>query len=389
MKKINVLHIIGGLNVGGAEKSLYLLLKHINRDQFNPVVVTMFSDVKNDFFYQDFTDLKIPIYSLNLKSWRDIKTFRQFRQIIKKHKIDISHSHYGLLEFYGPLFSKLAGVKKCIYTKHNIRQKTGLIFKIQRIVLNRLLVSKICSISDSVTDYIIKNEFPSRKKISLVYNPINIPDTTNIDKNILKNRFNVPADKFIIGNTNRYDSSKGFDIFYSVIRTLLKNGQSIHALVMGSGDNRRIQEELVEKYGVADFVTIVPFQKDMDKIYPMLDCFVITSKHTEGFGMAMVEALAWGIPVVGLNIGCIPEIIQNNKTGLVPFPLKKQLKLENNQEKPAAQYLANAISSLIHDHKKYFQLSKNAVEFAKQFDTKIFTEKIEDIYLELARKQIP
>lgn len=388
MKKINVLHIIGGLNVGGAEKSLYLLLKHINRKQFNPVVVTMFSNAKNDFFYQDFAELKIPAYSLNLKSWRDIKTFRQLRQIIKKHKIDLSHSHYGLLEFYGPLFSKLAGVKKCIYTKHNIRQKTGLIFKIQRIVLNKLLVSKILSISDSVTDYLTKNEFSNRSKITLVYNPINIPDADNIDKNILKKQFNIPADKFIIGNTNRYDSCKGFDIYYSVIRILLKNGQAVHALVMGSGDNRRIQEELIEKYDLADFVTIIPFQKDMDKIYPMLDCFVITSKHTEGFGMAMAEALAWGIPVVGLNIGCIPEIILNNKTGLVPFPLKKQLKLESNQEKPAARYLANAISSLIHDHEKYSQLSKNAVEFAKQFDTKIFTEKIENIYFELAQKQI-
>ncbi len=388
MKKINVLHIIGGLNVGGAEKSLYLLLKHINRKQFNPVVVTMFSDAKKDFFYQDFVELKIPVYSLNLKSWRDIETFRQFRQIIKKHRIDISHSHYGLLEFYGTLFSKLAGVKKCIYTKHNIRQKTGLVFKIQRIVLNKLLVSKICSISDSVSDYITKYEFASRNKIALVYNPINIPDVNNIDKNILKNRFNIPSDRFIIGNTNRYDLCKGFDIFYSVVRTLLKNGQSIYALVMGSGDDKRIQEKLIEKYDLSDFVTIIPFQKNMDKIYPILDYFVITSKHTEGFGMAMVEALAWGIPVVGLNIGCIPEIIRNNKTGLVPFPLEKQLKLESNQEIPAAKYLANAISSLIRDHKKYSQLSKNAVEFAKQFDTKIFTKKIENIYLELAQKKI-
>jgi glycosyltransferase involved in cell wall biosynthesis len=389
MKIINVLHIIGGLNVGGAEKSLYLLLKHINKEQFSPVVVTMFSDTKNDFFYQDFVKLKIPVYSLKLKSWRDIKTFRQFRQIIKKHRIDISHSHYGLLEFYGPLFSKLAGVKKCIYTKHNIRQKTGLVFQIQRIVLNKLLVSKILSISDSVTDYITENEFAGRNKIALIYNPINIPDVNKIDKSILKKQFNIPSDRFIIGNTNRYDSWKGFDIFYSVISTLFKNGQNIHALVMGSGDNRRIQEELIEKYGLADSVTIIPFQKDMDKIYPMLDCFVITSKHTEGFGMAMVEALAWGIPVVGLNIGCIPEIILNNKTGLVPFPLKKQLRLEINQEKPAAQYLANAILSLIHDEKTHSQLGKNARLFAKQFDAKIFTEKIENIYLELTRKQIP
>ena len=76
MKQINVLHIIGSLQLGGAEKSLLLLLQNIDRAKFNPVVVTMYSDGLNDFFSDDFRKLNIPLYHLHLKSWRDIETFR-------------------------------------------------------------------------------------------------------------------------------------------------------------------------------------------------------------------------------------------------------------------------------------------------------------------------
>jgi hypothetical protein len=80
MKKINVLHIIGSLQVGGAEKSLLLLLNNIDRQRFNPVVVPCIRTLVNDFFYEDFRKLNLRSYHLHLRSWRDVATFRQLRK---------------------------------------------------------------------------------------------------------------------------------------------------------------------------------------------------------------------------------------------------------------------------------------------------------------------
>jgi len=382
MRKISILHIIGGLNVGGAEKSLLLLLKNIDRNQFNPIIITMFSDVKNDFFYNDFRNLGIPVYSLHLKSWRDYKTFLQFKNIVQKHKIDISHSHYGLLEFYGPLFSRLAGIKKCVYTKHNLRQKTGYLYKIQRIILNKILISRICSISKTVTRFLITNEYADNSKITLIYNPIDIPKSKGSEKSALKREFNIPENRFIIGNTNRYDPVKGFELFYRVIKELCDRKLNVHAIVMGSGSAKKVHEDLINTFQIKKHVDIIPFQKDMQKIYPMLDCFLITSKHTEGFGMTIIEAMSNGIPVIGLNVGCIPEIVKHNVTGLCPFPAKYQDKF-NEDDITAGKYLAESIEMLIKDKKRYQQFSEQSRQHARNYDTKIFTKKIENIYLDL------
>lgn len=341
----------------------------------------MYSDIKNDFFYNDFKKLNIPIYSLLLKSWRDFHTFFQFKSIVKKHKVDISHSHYGLLEFYGPLFSYLAGIRKCFYTKHNLRRKHGVLFSIQRIILNRFLVLRIFSISKTVSQFMIKHEYANPSKISLIYNPIDIPQFKIQNKSILKNRFNIPSEKFIIGNTNRFDPVKGFELFYLTIRELAERKLNVYAIVMGSGPAQKIHEDLINIFQISEYVAILPFQKDMQKIYPLLDCYLITSKHTEGFGMTIVEAMSNGIPVVGLNIGCIPEIVINNVTGLCPYP-EKHLSAFNGNDITAGKYLADAISALITDRPLYKRLSRNSFKISQKYSTLTFTKKIERYYQE-------
>jgi len=385
MKKINLLHIIGSLQVGGAEKSLLLLLKNIDRQRFNPVVVTMYSDAVNDFFYKDFQALNIPLYHLHLKSWRDVATFRELRKIIRRHRIDIAHAHYGALEFFGTLYARLAGVRHCVYTKHNLRVKSGLPFKLGRILLNQILAERILSISKTVTGHLVNAEYASPGRIRLVYNPVEAPQPLNPGQIVkLKHEWKIPAGRFIIGNTSRFDPVKGFDIFYLTLKYLLAMEVPAHAIVMGNEASQAEHQRFIEANNLHDFVTILPFQKDLSVIYSLLNCYLFPSIHTEGFGMALVEAMNYGLPVVSLNVGVISEIIHDQHDDLLPFPAKWE-KTFTGDRNLAARSLAQAIAELYHGPDLYRKISQNARITAAKYSVANFVKKLESVYLELSR----
>ncbi|HPC36485.1 MAG TPA: glycosyltransferase [Candidatus Marinimicrobia bacterium] len=383
MRKINILHIIGSMNVGGAEKSLLLLLQNIDRSRFNPVVVTMYSEGIYDFFYQDFKQLNIPLYHLHLRSWRDLKTFYELKDIIRMHRIDITHSHCGNLEFFGTLYARLAGVRHCIYTKHNMRVKTGFTFHLERVLLNCILTERILSISQTVTEHLVTNEYSPRNRIRLVYNPIENPHILNSDQIFRQKReWKILPKRFIIGNTSRFDPFKGFDIFYLTLRKLVDARLPVYGIVLGDENNRINHKRLIERYHLKEYISIIPFQKDLSNIYSLLDYYLFPSINEEGFGMALLEAMSYGLPVVGLNVGVMAEIICDKYNGLLPFP-KKWVKTYDGTCEEAAQALANSIAELTSNSALRQKISKNARKTAKKFSTANFTKKIEDIYFEL------
>ncbi len=380
MKPIPVLHIIGSLNLGGAEKSLYLLLKNIDLNQYPTIVVTLYSTRHDEFFTTPIEQLGIPIYQLHLKSWHDWRAFLQLRQIIKKHRIQIVHSHYGALEFYGTLFGRLAGVRNCIYTKHNVRLKTGFIFNCQRLILNRLLAKRILSISKTVTRHLLEKEFAPWRKIRLVYNPIESPK--KMPRTIARQILGLPHNKLIIGNTSRYDDWKGFDIFYRTAAILIEKGIAVHTLTLTDENARHVHERLIAENRLSANASLIPFQQEMAPVYSALDFYLITSRHTEGFGMAHVEALSYGIPTISLNVGVLSEIIQDGKTGILPFPQQWQPTYKGNVEE-AAQAFASSIERLINNPTKIESVRRNALSYAIQFGTATFCLKITNIYRSL------
>ncbi|MFH1213348.1 MAG: glycosyltransferase family 4 protein, partial [Candidatus Neomarinimicrobiota bacterium] len=289
------------------------------------------------------------------------------------------------LEFFGTVYARLAGVRHCVYTKHNLRIKTGISFRIGRILLNRLLAARILSISHTVTEHLMKTEYAPYNRIRLVYNPVEVPVLLNTGQiAALKRGWKIPEGRFIIGNTSRFDPVKGFDIFYLTLKYLLEMGVPAHAVVMGNESSQTAHRQIIDVNNLQEFVTILPFQKDLSTVYSILDCYLFPSLHTEGFGIALLEAMSYELPVVGLNIGVISEIIRNRFDGLIPFPQKWEKTFHGDQA-DAAKALAQAIAELYNDPVLYQKISDNAKVTAKKYSVTNFVNKLEAVYLELVR----
>ncbi len=132
----------------------------------------------------------------------------------------------------------------------------------------------------------------------------------------LKDKYNIPKDKKIIGFIGRMIPEKGIDLFVEAANNLIKQGKrDFHFIMVGNGPAKEAVYENIRKENLSEFITIlnkVPSQK-MPDIMNIIDLLVLPSYSTptwkEQFGRVLVEAMSCGKAVIGSESGGIPEVI--------------------------------------------------------------------------------
>ena len=166
-------------------------------------------------------------------------------------------------------------------------------------------------------------------------------------------KLELPKDKFIVGVIGRIDPKKGQETLIEALNLLIN--ENIHVALIGDTTENEGKEyllklqQLIKEYKLEEKVHFVPHQKEVETAYKALNVFVLTS-HSETFGTTTIEAMASGTPVIATKSGGTPEIIADNKTGLL-FPPKNE------------KLLAEKISLLYNDSELRYELRR-----AAQFD---------------------
>jgi glycosyltransferase involved in cell wall biosynthesis len=190
----------------------------------------------------------------------------------------------------------------------------------------------------------IKNELIARgingSKIRLIPNAV----TSNGRKEeCAENRkskrklFNIPEHEFVIGYIGRLSEEKGVRYLIETHRLLAKAGVPARMLIIGDGPQRKELKHLASTIGDGKSVIFTGFQNNIEDWLPTMDVFVLPSL-TEGTPMALLEAMAGGIPVIASAVGGVPQVIKQGKNGLLIEPGRTEeihkavLDLYNNEQ---------------------------------------------------------
>lgn len=160
----------------------------------------------------------------------------------------------------------------------------------------------------------------------------------------------------------RLTHQKGFDLLikaWGSIPEAQREGWNLR--ICGEGNDRPILENLIEKFGLGKEVQLVGQIADITSEYERADLFVLSSRF-EGFGLVVLEALSFGVPVVSFDCPAGPsEIIEAGVDGLLVPP-------EDIEE------LAKAIGTIIQDEKKRHAMAKAALRHRPQFSQGVVTD---------------
>lgn len=177
-------------------------------------------------------------------------------------------------------------------------------------------------------------------------------------------------DKKKILYTGRLLAMKGLHTLIEAIKIVLKETRDVHFIFAGDGRKNwvNLMKKIIPKENYS-FLGYVEYEK-INKLYNKADMFVLPSL-TESCPITLLEAMASGLPTISSNVGGIPEIIENNETGLLVPP-------KNSKE------LAEKILFLINNRKLARKLSFNGRKLVeKKFDSKIMAEKTKKFYEEI------
>ncbi len=260
-------------------------------------------------------------YNLSPKFEADFTYSNKIRKIIEDEKIDILHAHElltGSLATFGGWLAK-SQCKKRIYHVHTsftqwryskVKKYFALpINTFANAVVGNVFATDVIALTRSVKSIRAKAEFINQDKIRVIPNGIHLKQFKfdQDGRNVIRTRLNIDENKIVIGNIARFTEEKGHMVLLEAFKSI---SDDKYVLVLaGSGALQNDIQLKAQEYGIQDRVHFLGnFQEsDKNKILSSFDCFVFPS-FAEGFGIALVEAMSVGVPVIASDIDVLKDV---------------------------------------------------------------------------------
>jgi glycosyltransferase involved in cell wall biosynthesis len=319
-------------------------------------------------------DRAIPVKRIHLNlGWKLIFPFTGLWLQLLKSRPDIIHTHLRYASLLGITAGFFAGIKTRIHTRHNSSFHN--IYHPHAVKTDKWvswLSTKIVSISDVVTDVLVNWESTPANKVVKIPHGFDLGYFHNVSEihvRALKAKYNVQANRPVIGMISRYIEWKG--VIYGIeafqkVRETYPDALLILANAKGPDANK--VKAALKGLPVNSYIEI-PFEEDIAALYRLFNVFVHLpiDDHFEAFGQTYIESLASSIPSVFTKSGVGVEFLQTEVNALV-VPYKDAVKT------------AEAIVRILADKNLRKKLIANGLESVKPYELKPFISRLENLY---------
>lgn len=393
---IRILYIDHYPDMAGGQKSLATILRNLDRTKVEPYVVC---DSTQGSFTAKLESLDIPVFKVGFNKYdiranrlkegkiykkplyllRNIPNFvevvREIAKIVKDNHIDIIYANTVKSALACSFVSRLGGVP-LIYRAHNSRYYSN----------HGWVDNIICHSAGRIfanSGYTAKSLETWSRKMEIICPPVDFLEMESSLEQVgnIKEEYGIDSDTHIITQIGRLAPVKRHrDMILSLSKVVRDYSGKVVLLCVGSdcdGPEQELKEELeelIEELGLSEKVIFTGYRKDVASILKHSDLLVVPSEF-ETFGIVLVEALYFGVPVVASRCGAIPEIVRDNETGYLFEP-------EDIDD------LTNCIMKVLSNYDAAKELSLNGQEYVREkFAVGNILQKEYRIYLEIASQR--
>lgn len=318
----------------------------------------------------NFYQIPIPRKITDIKNLR--LSYKMTKDLMNEKKYDLIHCHSpigGIICRLANKHSKHYDSTRMIYTAHgfhffkgNNPLKNFLFRNIER--YGAKYTNTLITINKE--DYAAAKKFKLKKNGTVEYVPgvgIDIDKINSIqgNKEELCKELNIPVDTILLLSVGELNDNKNHKV---VIENLPELPKNIHYLICGVGPLKEQHEELAKKLDVLDRLHLLGYRNDVIRIMKSCDIFIFPSKR-EGLSVALMEAMACGLPCIASEIRGNVDLIENSKNGYL---------FNNKREND----LLNAFRKAINNKKGDLDM--------EQYSTKKICQQMKKIYFELESK---
>jgi glycosyltransferase involved in cell wall biosynthesis/peptidoglycan/xylan/chitin deacetylase (PgdA/CDA1 family) len=294
-RSMKVLHVITGLDAGGAELQLAMILRRTRHESdvvtlYNPGPVAEMIRAKGT-----------SVRDIGMQRNTELPALLRLRKLIKDGRYDVVHTHLYRAQVYARPAAWLAGTPVVLTTEHSIGETHIERRKMTSSVRALYLASEMFSHATIAVSDIVKDRLARwgvrPGKIIVIPNGVDTDDL-GFDagaRDRVRAQFGISPDTYVIGALGRLDPNKRVDLTMEAAAPML--GDKCKILVIGRGEDQARLEAAAKRIGVTDHVIFGGYQSDTTAMLAAFDLYVAASLQ-ETFGLSVLEALASGLPVL-------------------------------------------------------------------------------------------
>ena len=337
MKK-RILHIITGLEVGGAETNLSRLVPSLEKTFENRICCLIGRGSMGEKFEKN----NIPVYYLDIKNIFDFFNpfvILKFRKILRDFKPEIIETYLIHSDLFGRVWGRIFGLKKTICNHRGSLLQWGWLSFFDKIT--SFLVTKYVFQTPSAQKEISKKLSINLEKTVVIPNVVDMKDFDfEIDKNKKIEELGIEEGNINIVTISNLRKGKGHQYLIEAFGEIYSKGyENINLIIVGDGDQRPILETLANACKAKDNIYFLGHRSDVLEILKISDIFVLPTL-AEGMSNAIMEAMASQLPIITTNIGVNKDLVKNDHSGvLVPIKDSRAIGdsliklLENSQKR--------------------------------------------------------
>ena len=316
-------------------------------------------------------EVNVPEYALFHYQPYELALSSKLVDMVKLYNIELMHVHYAIPHAYAgymakqmlkdegieiPMVTTLHGTDITLVGSHPF-YKSAVTFSINQ-------SDFVTSVSESLKRDTLKL-FNIKKEIEVIPNFIELEKNTEDQTSPCPRSVMATENQKILTHISNFRKVKRItdviEIFYKIQQKL-----DVKLMMVGDGPEKEKAELLCEKLGISNKVIFFGNSNEVDRILSYTDLFLLPSE-TESFGLAALEAMAWGVPVISSNSGGLPEVNFEGVSGYL-------------SDVGDTDDMAKKAISILEDDDNLCLFKKNALEVAKKFDIKNILPLYESLY---------
>ena len=357
---------------GGIERVVLNLLRHMPPGvEIVPIVFTR-TDCEDQTFFERLREMGLRHETLYVNSHtpalivNPVVNLAQAIRIVKNGRFDLIHSHGYRADAFVLVVAKYLGLP-FVSTVHGFTP-TDPRLRLWCELDARLLrfFPRVMAVSAPMKDQLVAYGLDAAR-VDVVINAVEEAAQGGSSRREMRLRLGISESEFVFGFVGRLSDEKGVDHLLQAAESLVAQERSARFVIVGDGPRKDDLLAATRSRGLEGKVDYVGFQSNTAPWYETFDAFVLPSL-SEGTPMALLEAMAHGLPSVATAVGGVPQVVSDGENGLL-VPAADRAKL------------CEAMRSLMTNAQLRAKLSDGAVELVRgSYGVDAWIEHVQDVY---------
>ena len=365
MNKIKVVHIVPMLSPGGAERVAVHIVRGLNRERYEPVVVSFTGRLECDLDCL-LEEAGVEVRYLGKRPGFDYRMYSRLHPVLRECQPDIVHTHLHVLRYALPSLLLLQRAS-LLHTVHNLaeREIEPTARWIQRYALNHGVLP--VAVAEEVARSLRRLYGIQQCRVISNGIPTDCYASPKTPRSEWRARQGFSDDDVLFVCVARFAPQKNHVLLLKAFAQGPASDPKAHLVLVGEGVLREQLEEQAKNLGLTSQVHFLGLRTDIPDVLSAMDVFVLSSDW-EGNPLSVMEAMASGLPIVSTAAGGVPDLFESGKEGFIVQP-------------GDAQGLSHSMASLLGDQEARRSLGRAAARRAKEnFDVSTMVQAYEELY---------